>query len=257
MGAAYGSAGERCMAISVAVVAVDNAGDALMRHLVPRVQSLKVGPGIDPTSEMGPLITDEHRRKVSGYVDMGLAEGADLVVDGRELRLQGYENGFFLGGCLFDNVRPEMRIYQEEIFGPVLCVVRTPDFETALKLTNDHTFGNGAAVFTRDGDTAREFNSRVEAGMVGVNVSIPVPLAFHSFGGWKQSLFWRPPYPRAGRGALLHAAEDDDWRGGRPASARAPASPCPRWDDSNADKSDFVGQDLDEWASGSVSSVSA
>ncbi len=188
MGAAYGSAGERCMAVSVAV-AVDGAGDALMRHLVPRVQSLKVGPGLDPVSEMGPLITAEHRAKVSGYVDMGVTEGADLVVDGRELRLQGYENGFFLGGCLFDNVRPDMRIYQDEIFGPVLCVVRTPDFETALDLTNAHQFGNGAAVFTRDGDTAREFTNRVEAGMVGVNVAIPVPLAFHSFGGWKQSLF--------------------------------------------------------------------
>ena len=188
MGAAYGSAGERCMAISVAVT-VDAAGDALMERMVPRIQSLKIGPGVDPESEMGPLITAEHRKKVSGYVDLGVEEGADLVVDGRDLSLQGYENGFFLGGCLFDHVMPEMRIYQEEIFGPVLCVVRAPDFDTALRLTNDHYFGNGAAVFTRDGDTARAFCSRVQAGMVGVNVSIPVPLAFHSFGGWKHSLF--------------------------------------------------------------------
>ena len=188
MGAAYGSAGERCMAISVAV-AVAGAGDALMERLVPRVRSLKVGPGVDPDSEMGPLVTREHRDKVSGYVDLGVHEGADLVVDGRNLRLQGYENGFFLGGCLFDGVRPDMRIYRDEIFGPVLCVVRTPDFETALTLTNAHDFGNGAAVFTRDGDTARAFCNGVQAGMVGVNVAIPVPMAFHSFGGWKQSLF--------------------------------------------------------------------
>ena len=188
MGAAYGSAGERCMAISVAV-AVDGAGDALMERMVPRVGSLKVGPGIDPESEMGPLVTGAHRDKVSGYVDLGVREGADLVVDGRDLRLQGYEDGFFLGGCLFDNVKPDMRIYQEEIFGPVLCVVRAPDFDAALNLTNTHFFGNGAAVFTRDGDTARAFCSGVQAGMVGVNVAIPVPLAFHSFGGWKHSLF--------------------------------------------------------------------
>ena len=188
MGAAYGSAGERCMAISVAVT-VDRAGDALMERMVPRVSSLKIGPGIDPESEMGPLITREHLGKVSGYVDLGAQEGADLLVDGRSLKLQGYENGFFLGGCLFDNVNPEMRIYREEIFGPVLCVVRAPDYATALRLTNDHYFGNGAAIFTRDGDTARDFCSHVQAGMVGVNVAIPVPLAFHSFGGWKHSLF--------------------------------------------------------------------
>ena len=188
MSAAYGSAGERCMAISVAV-AVDSAGDALMERMTQRLGTLKVGPGIDPDSEMGPLITAEHRDKVSSYVDLGVQEGADLVVDGRDLRLQGYENGFFLGGCLFDNVKPDMRLYKEEIFGPVLSVVRSPDFETALKLTNDHYFGNGTAVFTRDGDTARSFCRRVQAGMVGVNVSIPVPLAFHTFGGWKNSLY--------------------------------------------------------------------
>ncbi len=188
MGAAYGSAGERCMAVPVAV-AVGAAGDALVEHLMPRVRSLKVGPGLDPESEMGPLITAEHRAKVSGYVDLGVEEGADLIVDGRDLKLQGYEDGFFMGGCLFDHVRPEMRIYQEEIFGPVLSIVRGASFDEALAMANGHVFGNGAAIFTRDGDTAREFGQRVHAGMVGVNVAIPVPLAFHSFGGWKQSLF--------------------------------------------------------------------
>jgi len=188
MGAAYGSAGERCMAVSVAV-AVGGAGDALIDRLVPRVQGLKVGPGMDPASEMGPLVTREHRDKVSAYVDEGVREGAKLVVDGRGLKLQGYEGGNWLGGCLFDDVTPEMKIYREEIFGPVLSVVRVPDFETALNLTNAHKFGNGAAIFTRDGDAAREFSSRVSAGMVGVNVPIPVPMAFHSFGGWKASLY--------------------------------------------------------------------
>jgi len=188
MGAAYGSAGERCMAVPVAV-AVGDAGNALVERLKPRVRSLKVGPGLDPESEMGPLITGEHRAKVSGYVDLGIEEGADLLVDGRNLKLQGYEDGFFIGGCLFDNVRPSMRIYQEEIFGPVLSVVRSGSFDEALAMANAHMFGNGAAVFTRDGDTAREFEQRIQAGMVGINVSIPVPLAFHSFGGWKQSLF--------------------------------------------------------------------
>ena len=188
MGAAYGSAGERCMAVSVAV-AVGKAGDALMDRLVPRVQGLKVGPGTDPSSEMGPLVTAQHLEKVSGYVDLGVREGADLVVDGRGLKLQGYENGFYIGGCLFDNVTTDMKIYRDEIFGPVLSVVRVPDFETALRITNDHPFGNGAALFTRDGDAAREFSSRVAAGMVGINVPIPVPMAFHSFGGWKQSIY--------------------------------------------------------------------
>ena len=188
MGAAYGSAGERCMAVAVAV-AVGDAGDALMERLAPRVRNLKVGPGTDPEAEMGPLISAEHRAKVSGFVDLGVREGAELVVDGRGTKLQGYENGFFLGGCLLDYVRPEMRIYQEEIFGPVLSVVRVRDFAEAVELTNAHPFGNGAAIFTRDGDTSREFASRIEAGMVGVNVAIPVPMAFHSFGGWKQSRF--------------------------------------------------------------------
>jgi malonate-semialdehyde dehydrogenase (acetylating)/methylmalonate-semialdehyde dehydrogenase len=188
MGAAYGSAGERCMAVSVAV-AVGGVGDKLMDRLVPRVRALKIGPGTDPEAEMGPLVTGQHLQKVSSYVDLGVKEGAKLVVDGRGLRLQGYESGFFLGGCLFDDVKPEMRIYQEEIFGPVLSVVRAPDFEDAVKLVNDHEYGNGVAIFTRDGDAAREFTNRIQIGMVGVNVPIPVPMAFHSFGGWKRSLF--------------------------------------------------------------------
>ena len=188
MGAAYGSAGERCMAISVAV-AVGKIADPLVQKLTPRISTLKIGPGIDPESEMGPLVSAQHRDKVRGYIDLGVREGAGLVVDGRTLSLQGYERGFFLGGSLFDRVRPDMRIYKEEIFGPVLCVVRATDFEDALQLVNSHEFGNGTAVFTREGDAAREFVSRVSAGMVGVNVPIPVPMAFYSFGGWKRSLF--------------------------------------------------------------------
>ena len=188
MGAAYGSAGERCMAVSVAV-AVGKAGDALLDRLAPRVRGLKVGPGTDADAEMGPLVTKQHLDKVRSYVDLGVQEGAKLVVDGRGLKLQGYENGFFIGGCLFDQVQPAMRIYKEEIFGPVLSVVRAGDFEAALKLVNDHEYGNGVAIFTRDGDAAREFASRAKIGMIGVNVPIPVPLAFHSFGGWKRSLF--------------------------------------------------------------------
>jgi malonate-semialdehyde dehydrogenase (acetylating)/methylmalonate-semialdehyde dehydrogenase len=188
MGAAYGSAGERCMAVSVAV-AVGGVGDKLMDKLVPRVRALKVGPGTDPEAEMGPLVTGQHLAKVRSYVDLGVTEGAKLVVDGRGLKLQGYENGFFLGGCLFDDVKPEMRIYREEIFGPVLSVVRAPDFEDAVKLVNDHEYGNGVAIFTRDGDAAREFTNRIQIGMVGIKVAIPVPMAFHSFGGWKRSLF--------------------------------------------------------------------
>jgi malonate-semialdehyde dehydrogenase (acetylating)/methylmalonate-semialdehyde dehydrogenase len=188
MGAGYGAAGERCMAISVAV-AVGGVGDALIERLAPRVRALKVGPGTDPDSEMGPLVTRQHLEKVRSYVDSGVAEGAKLVVDGRELRLQGYEGGFYLGGCLFDEVKPHMRIYKEEIFGPVLSVVRVPRFDDALKLINDHEYGNGTAVFTRDGDTARAFMHGVQVGMVGINVPIPVPVAYHSFGGWKRSLF--------------------------------------------------------------------
>jgi malonate-semialdehyde dehydrogenase (acetylating) / methylmalonate-semialdehyde dehydrogenase len=188
MGAAYGSAGERCMAISVAV-AVGAAGDKLIEKLAPRVRGLKIGPYTDPDAEMGPLVTKQAYDRVKGYVDLGVKEGAKLVVDGRDLKLQGYEKGFFLGGCLFDQVTPSMRIYKEEIFGPVLSVVRAPDYEQALNLVNVHEFGNGTAIFTRDGDAARDFATRVQIGMVGVNVPIPVPVAFHSFGGWKHSLF--------------------------------------------------------------------
>jgi malonate-semialdehyde dehydrogenase (acetylating)/methylmalonate-semialdehyde dehydrogenase len=188
MGAAYGSAGERCMAVSVAVT-VGQAGDALIEKLAPRVRGLKLGPYIDPNAEMGPLVTREAYERVKRYVDIGLGEGATLVVDGRGFRLQGYENGYFLGGCLFDNVTPQMRIYKEEIFGPVLAVVRAANYEDALGLVNAHEFGNGAAIFTRDGDAARDFTARARIGMIGINVPIPVPMAFHSFGGWKRSLF--------------------------------------------------------------------
>ncbi len=188
IGAGYGSAGERCMAISVAV-AVGKAGDALMERLVPRVRALKIGPGTDPEVEMGPLVTRQHLDKVRGYVDQGVKEGATLVVDGRDFKMQGYEKGFFIGGCLFDQVTETMRIYKEEIFGPVLSVVRAPSFDAALKLVNDHEFGNGTSIFTRDGDAARTYASQCKIGMVGVNVPIPVPVAYHTFGGWKRSLF--------------------------------------------------------------------
>jgi malonate-semialdehyde dehydrogenase (acetylating)/methylmalonate-semialdehyde dehydrogenase len=189
MGAGYGSAGERCMAISVAVAVGDKVADALIERLTPRVRALKVAPGTDPDAEMGPLVTKQHLDKVRGYVDLGVQEGAKLVVDGRGIKLQGYEKGFFLGGCLFDNVTTDMRIYKEEIFGPVLSVVRAPSYDAAIKMVNDHEYGNGTAIFTRDGDAAREFASKIKVGMVGVNVPIPVPMAFHSFGGWKRSLF--------------------------------------------------------------------
>ena len=189
MGAAYGSAGERCMAISVAV-AVGGVGDALVERLSPLVETLAISAGIDGGAEMGPLVTRAHLDKVRGYVDAGVAEGAKLVVDGRGFRApQGYENGFFLGGSLFDDVTPDMSIYKDEIFGPVLCVVRAPDFASALELVNAHEFGNGTAIFTRDGDSARAFAHGVQAGMVGINVPIPVPMAYHSFGGWKRSVF--------------------------------------------------------------------
>ncbi|HEY6430444.1 MAG TPA: CoA-acylating methylmalonate-semialdehyde dehydrogenase [Acetobacteraceae bacterium] len=188
MGSAYGAAGERCMAVSVAV-AVGGIGDRLVEKLEPRVRALKIGPGTDPDAEMGPLVTGAHRDKVMGYVDTGLKEGAKLVVDGRDLKLQGYENGFFLGGSLFDRVQTDMRIYQEEIFGPVLGVVRTPDLAGAVRMVNEHPYGNGVAIYTADGGAARDFANAIEIGMVGVNIPIPVPMAFHSFGGWKQSLF--------------------------------------------------------------------
>ena len=188
MGAAYGSAGERCMAISVAV-AVGNTADRLIAKLEPRIRALKVGPGTDPEAEMGPLVTREHREKVKGYVDTGVKEGAKLVVDGRGMSLQGYENGYFIGGSLFDNVTTDMTIYKEEIFGPVLVVVRTPDMAGAVRMINDHPFGNGVSLFTSDGGAARDFAAGIQVGMVGINIPIPVPMAFHSFGGWKQSMF--------------------------------------------------------------------
>ena len=188
MGAAYGSAGERCMAISVAV-AVGDAGDRLVRALQPKLKALKIGPGTLPDVDMGPLVTGEHRDRVRGYIDTGVAEGATLVVDGRTTKITGAEAGFFLGASLFDDVTPAMRIYREEIFGPVLVVVRARSFTEALQLVSDHEFGNGTSIFTRDGRAAREFTHAVAAGMVGINVPIPVPMAFHSFGGWKRSLF--------------------------------------------------------------------
>ena len=193
VGSAYGSAGERCMAVSVAVAVGDEVGDALVERLAPRVRGLRIGSFRDPQAEMGPLVTRAHRNRVESYVDAGVKEGAELVVDGRGA---GPSNGggdggggFFLGGCLFDRVRPEMSIYTDEIFGPVLSLVRAKSYEEALSLVNDHEYGNGAAIFTRDGDTARNFTTRAKIGMVGVNVPIPVPSAFHSFGGWKRSMF--------------------------------------------------------------------
>jgi malonate-semialdehyde dehydrogenase (acetylating) / methylmalonate-semialdehyde dehydrogenase len=189
IGAGYGSAGERCMAVSVAVPVGEATADALIGRLAPRVESLKVGPASDPESDFGPLVTRQHMERVRAYVDLGIEEGAELVVDGRDFTLQGYENGFFMGGCLFDRVTPEMRIYKEEIFGPVLSVVRAKSYEEALRLPSDNEFGNGVAIFTRDGDAARDFAARVNVGMVGINVPIPVPLAYHGFGGWKRSGF--------------------------------------------------------------------
>jgi malonate-semialdehyde dehydrogenase (acetylating)/methylmalonate-semialdehyde dehydrogenase len=188
MGAAYGSAGERCMAISVAV-AVGSVADKLVEALIPRVKALKVKNGIEADAEMGPVVTAQHKDKIVSYIEDGVKSGAKLLVDGRGLTVPGHEEGYFLGGSLFDNVTAEMKIYKEEIFGPVLCVVRVPDFATAVELINKHEFGNGVSLFTSDGNTAREFSRRVEVGMVGVNVPIPVPMAWHSFGGWKRSLF--------------------------------------------------------------------
>jgi malonate-semialdehyde dehydrogenase (acetylating)/methylmalonate-semialdehyde dehydrogenase len=188
VGAAYGSAGERCMAISVAVTIGSATADALLGKLKQRIGSLQMGDGMMEGAELGPLVTRPHLERVTGYVQLGKEEGAQLVVDGREHALTKGQ-GFFLGACLFDHVKPEMKIYREEIFGPVLGVVRVNNFETALKMINEHEYGNGTSIFTRDGDTARDFVHRVQVGMVGVNVPIPVPMAFHSFGGWKRSLF--------------------------------------------------------------------
>jgi malonate-semialdehyde dehydrogenase (acetylating) / methylmalonate-semialdehyde dehydrogenase len=189
MGAGYGSAGERCMAISVAVPVGAKTADRLVEALAPKVRSLKVGPASDADSEMGPVITGDAKRRISGLIDLGVKEGAKLVVDGRGLELQGYENGYFLGGSLFDNVTKDMEIYKQEIFGPVLSVVRAGSYDEAADLINTHEYGNGTAIFTRDGDAARAFADKIQVGMVGINVPLPVPVAYHSFGGWKRSLF--------------------------------------------------------------------
>ena len=188
IGAAYGSAGERCMAVSVAV-AVGNIADKLIEDIVENTQKLKVAPWTDKDSDMGPLISKQHLEKVKNYIDIGVKEGAKLVTDGRNYKLQGYENGYFIGPSLFDNVTKEMTIYKEEIFGPVLSVVRVKNYEEALSLVNEHELGNGTSIYTSDGEISRHFTTHSKIGMVGVNVPIPVPMAFHSFGGWKQSLF--------------------------------------------------------------------
>jgi malonate-semialdehyde dehydrogenase (acetylating)/methylmalonate-semialdehyde dehydrogenase len=188
MGAAYGSAGERCMAISAAV-AVGDAGDRLVAALTPMLGKLRVGPSTDETADMGPLVSAEHLDKVRSYVELGVEVGAELVVDGRDVAVEGHEDGFYLGGCLFDHVQPSMRVYQEEIFGPVLVILRANDLEDALDLVNKHEYGNGTAIFTSNGRSERQFAHEVQAGMVGINVPIPVPMAFHCFGGWKRSLF--------------------------------------------------------------------
>ena len=189
MGAAFGSCGERSMAISVAVGVGDDTADTVVEKLKAEIENLKVGPGKDVSNHMGPLVTKEHFAKVKGYVDLGVDEGADLAVDGRGLVVEGHEDGYFLGPCLFDKVTAEMRIYQEEIFGPVLCVVRAESEEQAMQLIDDHEYGNGTCIFTRDGEAARYFADNIKVGMVGINVPLPVPVAYHSFGGWKRSLF--------------------------------------------------------------------
>jgi malonate-semialdehyde dehydrogenase (acetylating) / methylmalonate-semialdehyde dehydrogenase len=189
IGAGYGSAGERCMAVSVAVPVGQKTADLLVEKLIPRVESLKIGPSTSADADMGPLVTAAHLKRVKDYVVLGIKEGAKLRVDGREFKMQGYEKGFYMSGCLFDEVKADMRIYKEEIFGPVLSVVRVKTYEEGLKLANDHEYGNGVAIFTRDGDAARDFAAKVTVGMVGINVPIPVPLAYYTFGGWKRSGF--------------------------------------------------------------------
>ncbi|SFI90708.1 methylmalonate-semialdehyde dehydrogenase [acylating] [Pseudomonas guineae] len=189
MGAAYGSCGERCMAISVAVCVGDQIADALIEKLTPQIKALKIGAGTNCGLDMGPLVTAAARDKVKGYIDAGVAQGARLVVDGRDLVVSGNENGYFVGGTLFDKVTPEMTIYTDEIFGPVLCIVRVGSLEQAMQLINDHEYGNGTCIFTRDGEAAHLFCDEIEVGMVGVNVPLPVPVSYHSFGGWKRSLF--------------------------------------------------------------------
>ena len=189
MGAAYGSCGERCMAISVAVCVGDQIADALVERIVPQIKALKIGAGTQCGLDMGPLVIAAAKDKVTGYIEAGVAAGAQLVVDGRGLSVAGFDNGFFLGGSLFDRVTADMSIYTDEIFGPVLCIVRVDSLETAMQLINDHEYGNGTCIFTRDGEAARLFCDEIEVGMVGVNVPLPVPVAYHSFGGWKRSLF--------------------------------------------------------------------
>jgi malonate-semialdehyde dehydrogenase (acetylating)/methylmalonate-semialdehyde dehydrogenase len=189
MGAAYGSAGERCMAISVVVSVGDEPADALIEKLVPRLNSLKVGPYTNPESEMGPVINPEAKTRIEGYIAKGVEEGATLVRDGRGTVIEGSENGCFVGATIFDNVQTNMSIYTDEIFGPVLSIVRAKSYDEAVQMIDDHEYGNGTAIFTRDGDAARDFSNRIQIGMVGINVPIPVPMAFHSFGGWKRSLF--------------------------------------------------------------------
>jgi malonate-semialdehyde dehydrogenase (acetylating)/methylmalonate-semialdehyde dehydrogenase len=189
IGAGYGSAGERCMAISVAVPVGEETANRLVERLIPRVESLKIGPSTDGSADYGPVVTKAHLEKVKSYIDVGVQEGAKLLVDGRNFSLQGYENGFYLGGCLFDHVTTDMRIYKEEIFGPVLAIARQKSYDDALRIVNEHEYGNGVAIYTRDGDAARDFASRINVGMVGVNVPIPVPIAYYTFGGWKRSGF--------------------------------------------------------------------
>jgi len=189
MGSVFGSAGERCMAISVVVPVGKDTGDKIKEIIKPKIENLKIGPGLDPETEMGPLVTSDHLQKVKTYIDQGVNEGADLIVDGRNLKLQGYENGFFIGGSFFDNVTTDMSIYKEEIFGPVLSMVRAETFDYALDIVNKHEYGNGTAIFTSNGGVARKFSNECQIGMVGVNVPIPVPVAYHSFGGWKRSAF--------------------------------------------------------------------
>ena len=189
IGAGYGSAGERCMAIAVAVPVGEDTANRLVSKLMPRVENLRIGPSTDREADYGPVVTGQALERIRDYVEVGINEGATLAVDGRDFKMQGYENGYFMGGCLFDNVTKDMRIYKEEIFGPVLSVVRAKNYEEALDLPMSHEYGNGVAIYTRDGDAARDFANRINIGMVGVNVPIPVPLAYYTFGGWKKSSF--------------------------------------------------------------------
>jgi malonate-semialdehyde dehydrogenase (acetylating) / methylmalonate-semialdehyde dehydrogenase len=189
MGAAFGSCGERCMAVPLIVAVGDDVADAMITGLTAEIKKMKVGPGRTPGMDMGPLVTKAHFDKVAGYVDQGVKEGAKLLVDGRGLHIKGHEDGYFLGPCLFDHVKPGMVVYQEEIFGPVLGIVRVKTLAEAMDLINAHEYGNGTCIFTRDGEAARHFSDHILVGMVGINVPLPVPVAYHSFGGWKRSLF--------------------------------------------------------------------